>query len=383
MASIKILLKDQQKKDGTYPIVIRVIIGRKPKYFSTGYSVKESQFKDGLVIRHSDCVLINRAIETKRASIATEIYKADIDQRKIDVEDLGRKRGKGTFLAALQDRMDVFEQNNQVASYNRLKAKRAIIKAAWGKDVRLADIDRKWVEKYISHRLGMGSKVITVKKDLSELSSILNNSDYEGRDWFRLAQKKLKAEPVSKEKLSLSEVDALETEKMTGLNDVARDMFLFAFYCQGMRFENVATFHERQIKNGVIKYRMNKGRKVREIEIHPKLKALIEKYSGGEPYLFPVVKKKVTDNWSKKQLIDSANALINTHLKRVAIICGIEKNLSTHLSRHTFAYLSLKRGVKIEILKDALGHSDFKTTQMYLKSFSEDEINEAVKGLYD
>lgn len=384
MASIKIVLKDQQKKDGTYPILIRVIIGRKPKYFSTGYAVKSSQFKDGLVIRHPDLVLINRAIETKRAAIAEQVYLADIEGKAIEVDELGfSKKPKGTFLNALTERMNFFEENNRVASYLRLKAKRKLLRDAWGKDLKLSDLSGKWVDKYISFRISKGAKVITVKKDLSEFSSILNNSVYEGKDWFRLAQKRLKAEPVSKEKLTLSEIDFLETAKLSGVNDVARDMFLFAYYCQGMRFENVATFHERMIKNGSIKYRMNKGKKVREIPIHRRLQNIIDKYLGGEPYLFPIVKKKVTDNWSKKNLIDSANALINTHLKRVAIICGIDKNLSSHVARHSFAYLTMKRKVPISIIKDALGHSSISTTQVYLQSFSDDEINEAVKGLYD
>lgn len=387
MASIKIVLKmNQPRKDGTIPILIRVTAGRRSKYFSTGYSVKENQFRDGSenwVVKHPDAILINAAIEAKRSKLAEKVYLADIEGTDIDVDEIGSKKSKGTFFTAIKIKMNSFESRNQVASYNRLHAKLKIIQNAWGKDVHLSDIGPKWVNKYVSYRMQEGCKISTIKKDLSDFSGVLNSIEtYNGKDWFNLAQKTLKAEPPVKEKLTLQEIKELEKANLSGLNDIARDMFLFSFYCQGMRFQNVATFQKSMIKNGMIRYRMNKGKKVREIEIHPKLKNIIDKYHGS-PYMFPVVKKEITDNWNRKYLIDSANALINANLKRVAIIAGVEKNLSMHIARHSFAFLTKERGVNTEIIKDALGHSTSKMTEVYLQSLSDSKINEAVKGLYD
>lgn len=386
MASIKVILKENQpKKDGTIPVLIRIIAGRKAKYISTGYAVKEFQFRPGTdnwIIKHPDCVLMNAAIETKRAAIAGKFYMADIEGTKIDVDDIGKSKNKRTFFTAIKIRLNILEQRNQVASYKRLYAKIAHLRGAWDKDIHLSDLNSKWVDKYISFRIKQGSMISTIKKDLSDFSTVLNSIDYEGKDYFKRAQKTLKADPPFKEKLTLAEIKELESAKLSGLNDTARDMFLFSFYCHGMRFQNVAMFQKTLIKNGVIKYRMNKGKKIREIQIHAKLQAIIDKYDGS-PYMFPVVKKPVTDNWNKKYLIDSANTLINTHLKRVAIICGIEKNITSHVSKHSFSYLSLERGVPMEILKDALGHSSFSITQVYLKSLSDESINKAVNGLFD
>lgn len=280
--------------------------------------------------------------------------------------------------------MNALEGRNQVAMYNRLRARLKLLKQAWGKDVLLADLDKKWVEKYIKFRMDAGNKVSTIKKDLGDFSVVINSVEgYKGENPFHKAQSTLKAEKPVKIKLTLQEIRSMETTKLSGLNDVARDMFLFAFYTHGMRFENVATFKTESIKNGVLSYRMNKAKKLREIQVHPKLQAIIDKYKGKHLYLFPVVKQKITDNWVKKEIIGSATALINANLKRVAIICGIDKPLTTHIARHTFASLSLKRNVSRDILKDALGHSSYAVTEMYLDSLSDDDINEAVKGLYD
>lgn len=388
MASVKLVLKSNQpKKDGTIPILIRVTIKRRVKYFSTCYSVKEHQFKEGAdnwVSRHPDSVLINAALEVKRATYAENIYKADIAGTDIDVDSLGtRKKKSGTFFTAMKIRLNMLEERNQAAMYEKLWAKFKILREVWNKDVFLVDINKTRVDQYITARIKKGIHVNTIKKELSYFSSVLKAVEHQGPDYFNRAQANLVHVKAKKEKLSAAEVKEIETKPMFGLTAVARDMWLFAFYTHGMRFENVATFKESAIKNGYIRYKMNKGKDTREIEISPKLQIIIDRYKGNKPYLFPVVKKEVNSVWDKKSIIGSANTLINTHLKRVAVICGIEKNLTTHISRHTFAFLTLKRNVSHGIIKDALGHSSIKTTEMYLQSFSDDDINEAVKGLYD
>lgn len=388
MASVKLVLKkNQPKKDGTIPILIRVTINRRVKYFSTGYSVKEHQFKEGTdswVIRHPDSVLINAALEVKRSTFAETIYKADIAGTDLDVDMLGANKKKtGTFFTALRVRLQMLEDRNQAAMYEKLYAKFKILREAWGSDIYLADINKQKVDQYITYRLKSGIHVNTIKKELSYFSGVLKTVDHQGPDYFSKAQSNLVAVKSKKDKLSAAEVKSIETTPMIGLTAVARDMWLFAFYSHGMRFENVATFKDSTIKNGHIRYRMNKGKDTREIEITAKLQVIIDRYKGNKPYLFPVIKKEVKSVWDKKSIVGSANTLINTHLKRVAVICGIEKNLTTHLSRHTFAFLTLKRKVPHAIIKDALGHSSIKTTEVYLQSLSDDDINEAVRGLYD
>lgn len=386
MGTIKIVLKtNQPKKDGTIPILIRVTIKRSVKYFSTGYSVKEHQFRDGQenwVTRHPDAKLINAAIEVKRSEYAEKLFRADIDGKNIDISELNSKTGK-TFFWAVRQRLETFDQRDQVGSYDRLLGKFNIIKKVWGKDVLLSELSNHMVEKYVTQRMGEGVKNVTIKKDLSDFSGVLTAIEHTGPDPFKRAHRSLKAEPVNREKLTAEDIKALEATKLDGLIDMARDIFLFAFYTHGMRIESVLTFEYKQVKNGVIRYRMNKGKKLREIDVHPKLSKIIEKYKGNKPYLFPVVKDDISDPWRKRYILKTATTVINTYLGRVAILCGIDKHITTHIAKHTFAYLSLQKGVSYGVLKDALGHSNFQTTQQYLKSLSDEEINKAVRGVYD
>jgi site-specific recombinase XerD len=59
---------------------------------------------------------------------------------------------------------------------------------------------------------------------------------------------------------------------------------------------------------------------------------------------------------------------MNAYLKEIGDICGIEKNLTFHLARYTFATtITLTNGVPIETASKMLGHTSLKTTQIYAK----------------
>jgi site-specific recombinase XerD len=86
-------------------------------------------------------------------------------------------------------------------------------------------------------------------------------------------------------------------------------------------------------------------------------KMILEKYRDTLPdnRLLPVVN----------------NQNSNAYLKEIGELCGIKKKLSFHLSRHTFATLTLSRGVSIESVSKMLGHTNIKTTQIYARITNE------------
>ena len=66
--------------------------------------------------------------------------------------------------------------------------------------------------------------------------------------------------------------------------------------------------------------------------------------------------------------ISSATAIINKRLKRIAVKAGIKKNLSTHVGRHSFATMLISGNINLAVIKELLGHSDVKITQVYAKA---------------
>jgi site-specific recombinase XerD len=76
-----------------------------------------------------------------------------------------------------------------------------------------------------------------------------------------------------------------------------------------------------------------------------------------------------------------ANQILNNYLKEIADFCGIEKPLSFHIARHTFATtVTLTNGVPIETVSKMLGHTSIKTTQIYAKVV-EQKVSEDMREL--
>lgn len=85
---------------------------------------------------------------------------------------------------------------------------------------------------------------------------------------------------------------------------------------------------------------------------------IMEKYRGMAPEgkLFPMLTKES----------------MNIHLKKMAVQCGIDRNLSFHMARHSFAsQVCLSLGVPIETVSKAMGHRNISTTQRYAKVTNE------------
>jgi len=81
---------------------------------------------------------------------------------------------------------------------------------------------------------------------------------------------------------------------------------------------------------------------------------------------------KYKDKLQKNRLLPVINNQnTNAYLKEIGTLCGIRKKLTFHLSRHTFATLTLSKGVSIESVSKMLGHTNIQTTQIYAKITSE------------
>ena len=135
-----------------------------------------------------------------------------------------------------------------------------------------------------------------------------------------------------------------------------RDLFVFSSFC-GLAFADLRRLTEKELvttedgKQWIVMARKKTGTvsRVRLLDIPLQI---IEKY------------KK--DRFSEKLFSVPGYSTVDINLKRIAEICGIKKNLTYHMSRHTFASeLCLSQGVPIETVSRMLGHKDIHTTQIY------------------
>ena len=133
--------------------------------------------------------------------------------------------------------------------------------------------------------------------------------------------------------------------------DRVRDLFLFQCYT-GLAYADFEKFDfEKDVeeRNGkyVIADRRKKTNEDYKIVLLTPAIEILKKHN----YKLPII----------------SNQKYNVALKVVAQYAGIDKNITTHMGRHTFAVFALNNGVPIEIVAKMLGHTNIRTTQIYAK----------------
>lgn len=145
-----------------------------------------------------------------------------------------------------------------------------------------------------------------------------------------------------------------------GLN-LVKDIFLFSCYT-GLAYIDIFNLTKEQIKIGVdgniwiITNRQKTGTNS-NIPLLPIAEEVIRKYESH-----PLVSN------SGKLLPVYSNQKVNEYLKTIADNCNINKKLTFHCARHTFATtVTLSNNVSMESVSKMLGHKSIKTTQLYAK----------------
>jgi len=118
----------------------------------------------------------------------------------------------------------------------------------------------------------------------------------------------------------------------------------------------------------------------------PEAQQIIEKYGkqpcNGEDYIFPILNRQI--HQTEQQIFNRLHkvmAKVNDNLEQLSKKIGLKNPLTTYVARHTFATVLKRSGVNIAIISESLGHSDLSTTQIYLDSFENSQIDEAMKNL--
>lgn len=169
---------------------------------------------------------------------------------------------------------------------------------------------------------------------------------------------KLKMKPVDRGFLTDEEIMSISCREFTIKRlEVVRDLFLFSCFT-GLAYIDLhsLTYDNIVCLNGQdwLITRRQKTSVSTSILLLDIPKAIIEKYRKVEKTL-------------GKVFPSLSNQKMNAYLKEIADLCGIKKNLTFHLARHTFATMSLSKGVPMESVSKMLGHTNIKTTQIYAR----------------
>ncbi|MDD2251042.1 MAG: site-specific integrase [Candidatus Cloacimonetes bacterium] len=211
---------------------------------------------------------------------------------------------------------------------------------------------------------------------------------------------------TTKEKLTdeeLQRIRDLDLQEGSRIWD-ARNIFLFSFYCAGIRIGDLLQLRWlNTTPEGRLVYYMNKNHKKRDLLLIQPAKEILQLYwkEGRKPtdYIFPLlnndqpfagaIRPEDIDTLSpenKKLLMDqlsSKTAIVNNNLNKIRELAGINKRLTSHISRHTFAYKAKQAGIPDGRIKGILAHSSLKTTEGYMGEFSTEEDDKVLSSIFE
>lgn len=397
MATYKPVLHLRERKDGTRLIMIRIIKDRKISHLSTGYYVSKSHWNDKkneVRATHDmhtvynagikKCIRDAEKIETD-GDLSDRRYSSKIIKQKI------RNKQTGTRIKTFADRL--FKQKSdrlKVRSIIRYKTHMKKLYKYFDEDVTFEQITEAEAGKFVDW-LFKEYKESTISRFLKTIKGIYTNAVEEEvipsqASPFRKI--KVSPKPTEKERLSIQEIGAIfNLKKLSGNTAVGRDIYLTEYYTSGSRVADILELKAGNVSKDRINFHTGKTNDYHSVKISPKLRTILNRYLSGlkkEDHVFPLmrgVKKENTERYYK--ILESKTSIVNNALKKIAQLAGIDKKITNHIARHSFADHLRKSGESLYVISKALTHASFRTTQVYLDSFDSEAVDSATDKLYN
>lgn len=231
-------------------------------------------------------------------------------------------------------------------------------------DIDITKIDHAFITDYEfwlrSVRNCANNTAVKYIKNFNKIIKICLANDWLDKNPF--ANYKSKVKEVERVYLNEDEIQTIiEKDFKTERLSLVRDIFLFSCFT-GLAYIDVKNLTKSHISFGIdgekwIFTHRQKTESASKIPILPVTQMIIDKYENhpqclNEDKLFPIL----------------SNQKMNAYLKEIAGVCEINKELTFHIARHTFATtITLTNGVPIESVSKMLGHKNLRTTQHYAK----------------
>jgi integrase len=280
------------------------------------------------------------------------------------------------YAAKLSAQLMECGQDRTAIAYR--SAVNSIIRFYGKKDLRLEQINAALMGQYEIYLKDKNLKLNTISFYMRNLRAIYNKAIEEGiisaRQEKPFARVATGVYPTQKRALSKEETQELSAlASNPNLSPDLRDaLFFFLFCCHacGMSFIDMTYLKKTDVREGTIYYIRRKTGKGLSVKITPPMQRIIDYFAPrtkDSPYLFPLIKPTGKERKQYERTLHKQNK----QLKILGKMAGIEKPLTTHVSRHTWATLAHAEQVPVALISEALGHRDEKTTTIYLDSFNQ------------
>jgi len=372
------LKRNAIRKDGKMPIITRITVDGIIGQFNTKLEIQPSYWsvKTGKVIGHpSDSKQHNAQLEEIKASLHSiyhELQRKDnyVTAEKVKNEFLGISENHETLLSLFQKHNEDVKKligiSKSAGTYQKYEVTRRHLQKFMQikyqiSDISLKEIKHLFVTDFEIYLLTTAvCNTNTTAKFMQFFKRIIliaRNNGLIATDPF--ANYKIRLINVDRGYLTQEDVEKiLKKEFAIKRLELVRDIFIFSCFT-GLSYIDVKNLTNKEIRTSFDNnlWIMTKRQKTKvdsNILLLDVPKMIIEKYKG----------KSIND----QVLPILSNQKMNAYLKEVGDLCEVDKELTFHLARHTFATtITLAKGVPIETVSKMLGHTNIKTTQIYAR----------------
>ena len=393
MATISIILRtDKIKKDGSAPIHFLVTKDRKKLKISSGFCVLTKHWdsaKCKVKPSEPNSARLNHYLQEKVVELQEKILQQETSTKSLTVLQLKKKIFGAPPTCFIRFAENVNEGNKftgQISTYYKNESIIKKLKAyvGEGKSISFSDIDVEFLITYERHlRVEHGNSTNTINKDLRYIRKLFNDAyrqDLIEHNTNPFLRYKLKLEKTSRTYLTEEELKRIEDlHYFPGTNiDNYRNMFVFSAYAGGVRISDILQLRWGNFDGTHINIKIKKTKTQKSIKLPTVALNIINSFKIGKPkpdhFIFPLLNNSIDMNNPEMvhKAISLASAHINKNLKKIAADAEINKTVSFHTSRHTWATRALLKGISIDKISDILGHAQIRETQIYAKIVSEE-----------
>jgi integrase/recombinase XerD len=382
-----VIAHNRIKKNNKAPIYCRITYNKCRKQFATGVFVKP-EYWDNIRQKVLPKIKVNSLLNNSLSLISHQINEAflmlQILPNDFDVDDVYRKyKGEDskeeiTILGAYDLHNSKTEKLigidfNQLSWSRYVESRRKvalfITKFYNRKDVRLKDLDLKFIQdlEYF-FKTALKLKQATVYRSIQRVKKIIQfaiSENYLQKDPFHLYKNKKHKTVI----IYLTDEELKQLEKHSfsqpRLQQV-KDLFIFCCYT-GLAYAEMSSLTTKNIEIGfdgnewIQMVRKKTNRKI-SVPVLPKAKEILEKYNNELPRI--------------------SNQKFNSYLKEISALLSIDKKLTHHIARKTFATtVLLFNNVPMEIVSELLGHSNMNITQSHYGKVVQKKVSDAIKRL--
>ncbi|NLB67326.1 MAG: site-specific integrase [Bacteroidales bacterium] len=417
-------LQSKPTKSGKYPIYIRITHNRKHKRIKTIISLKskrdwDSKYKKVKTSENSHKVWNNYLNNELKKAEASYMENQDVSLCKLADIIKGADESL-SFLLFVKKKIEQTELKYAYSTNRQNKAFLSVLedylKERGRDDLYFKDVTTDFLDDFENYLLsrenprkqGGTLKRSTIAVYLSKVKKFVNDAIREKKillqnnPFINFTIKRGKSE--AKEKLNVDELRSIIglSLEVGSFRWHTKNAFLFSFYGGGIRVGDLLQLRWQNIKDDRLEYTMKKNGKLQNIKLSKEAIDILSLYkqveSNPTDYIFPFLDSNAIyakesiwgyDTMPREQekILSSKiiiqNSAMNKSLKDIAKRVGISKNISMHVSRHTFASIAKIQGVESYVLKDLLKHSALTTTENYMAEFGVEELDKGVKTVVD